>query len=100
MTAHWIEEPNPRDWSLQSALIGFVRMNQSHNGKRLGQALFKGAQRVGISDRVSLEIYIYCNDYRHSDTPLDSHGDMRQREFEFDDDGGTRCHDEEASSRG
>lgn len=52
VTAHWIEEKLPNDWSLEGALIGFVRMNRSHHGTRLGQALYKVASRVGIADKV------------------------------------------------
>lgn len=52
VTAHWIEENADGTWSEQAALIGFVRMNNSHNGVRLGQALFKIAARVGIVHKV------------------------------------------------
>lgn len=61
VTAHWIEEKFPNNWTLEGAVIGFVRMNESHNGRRLGQALYKVAMRLGIAQRV-------CN--------LDSHVDM------------------------
>jgi hypothetical protein len=52
VTGHWIEEPRPGVWEVQSALLGFTRLNNSHNGKRLGGALFKIVDRLGISDRV------------------------------------------------
>ena len=54
VTAHWIEEPTPAKWELKSALIGFTRLNNAHNGERLGQALFKIIKRVGIEDKVRL----------------------------------------------
>ena len=53
VTGHWIEEPRIGVWEVQSALLGFTRLNNSHNGKRLGGALFKIVDRLGISDRVS-----------------------------------------------
>ena len=41
VTTHWIEESTPGKWELKSALIGFMQLNNAHNGERLGQALFK-----------------------------------------------------------
>ena len=52
VTGHWIEEPRPGVWEVQSALLGFTRLNNSHNGKRLGGALFKIVDRLDISNRV------------------------------------------------
>ena len=54
VTAHWIEEPTSTKWELKSALIGFTRLNNAHNGERLGQALFKVIERIGIGHKVSL----------------------------------------------
>lgn len=53
VTAHWIEELTPGKWELKNALIGFTRLNNAHNGERLGQALFKIVKRVGIEHKVS-----------------------------------------------
>ena len=52
MTGHWIEEPHSGIWELHSALFGFVRLNNAHNGKRLGGALFKIIDRLGIAHKV------------------------------------------------
>jgi hypothetical protein len=52
VTGHWIEESRQGVWEVQSALLGFTRINNSHNGKRLGGALFKIVDRLGISNRV------------------------------------------------
>jgi hypothetical protein len=41
-------------WELQSALFGFTQINNAHNGLRLGQALFKVAQRISITEKVML----------------------------------------------
>ncbi|KAH9013685.1 hypothetical protein EDB84DRAFT_1444172 [Lactarius hengduanensis] len=41
VTGHWIEERAPGKWTVEQALLGFVQMNQAHNGKRLGRALYK-----------------------------------------------------------
>ena len=54
VTAHWIEEPTSAKWELKNALIGFTRLNNAHNGERLGQALFKVIERIGIGHKVSL----------------------------------------------
>jgi hypothetical protein len=54
VTGHWIEESTPSQWELKSALLGFTRLNNAHNGKRLGQALYKIVRRVGIGHKVSV----------------------------------------------
>lgn len=51
VTGHWIEE-SPSSWASQSALLGFVRLNNAHNGVRLGHALYKVVARVGIESKV------------------------------------------------
>ncbi|KAG2745645.1 hypothetical protein P692DRAFT_20655328, partial [Suillus brevipes Sb2] len=53
VTGHWIEEQSLGVWKVESALLGFTRLNHVHNGKRLGQALFKVVHRVGIAHKVS-----------------------------------------------
>jgi hypothetical protein len=52
VTGHWIEETTPTQWSLKSSLLGFTRVSSAHNGKRLGQVLFKILTRVGITSKV------------------------------------------------
>ncbi len=54
VTGHWIEEVAEQEWKLQSALLGFVRLNNSHNGLRLGQALYKVVARYGIQHKVNI----------------------------------------------
>jgi hypothetical protein len=54
VTGHWIEEPTAGIWKKCSALLGFTRLNNSHNGKRLGQALFKIVARVRIEHKVGI----------------------------------------------
>ena len=61
VTAHWIEEPIPGKWELKSALIGFTRLNNAHNGERLGQALFKVVKRIGIEYKVVYHCYYYAS---------------------------------------
>nr|VWO99711.1 Uncharacterized protein [Ganoderma boninense] len=41
VTGHWIEEPQPGVWEFHNTLLGFVWLNNAHNGVRLGQAMFK-----------------------------------------------------------
>ena len=53
VTGSWVEEGPPSTWKVQTALLGFVRLNNSHNGQRLGQALFKVVQRMGITHKES-----------------------------------------------
>lgn len=43
---------SPGHWEQQSALLGFVRMNSAHNGHRLGTALFKVCDRLGIAHKI------------------------------------------------
>lgn len=52
VTGHWIEETASSVWELQEGLLGFVRLNNSHHGKRLGQALFKILRRLNIERKV------------------------------------------------
>jgi hypothetical protein len=51
VTGHWVEERNGK-WTLEHALLGFTQLNTSHNGKRLGQALYKICNRLGIVHKV------------------------------------------------
>ena len=51
VTGHWVEEGKDK-WEVKSTLFGFVRMNCSHNGHRLGLALFKIADRLKIEHKV------------------------------------------------
>jgi len=37
---HWIEEHKGK-WTLEHALLGFMQLSSAHNGKHLGQALYK-----------------------------------------------------------
>jgi len=53
VTGHWIEEVKEGDWVEHEALFGFTQMNTAHNGVRLGQALYKICQRLGIVEKVS-----------------------------------------------
>jgi hypothetical protein len=52
VTGHWIEENSPMAWECKSALLGFTKVNNAHNGKCLGGALFKVLDRVGIAHKV------------------------------------------------
>ena len=51
VTGHWFEETEGQ-WELKNALLGFTKVNNAHNGIRLGQALFKVTKRVGIENKV------------------------------------------------
>lgn len=52
-TAYWIETAEGGGGTLQSALIGFVWLNNAHHGKRLGEVLYKIVNWLGIAGRVS-----------------------------------------------
>lgn len=52
VTGHWVEESSPSVWAIKSALLGFTWMNTAHNGRRLGQALFKIIERLEITHKV------------------------------------------------
>lgn len=56
VTGHWIEESRQGVWEIRSALLGFTRLNNAHNGRRLGGALFKIVDRLGIAHRVCVSI--------------------------------------------
>ena len=44
---------SPGHWEQQSALFGIVRMNSTYNGHRLGTALFKVCDWLGITHKIS-----------------------------------------------
>ena len=52
LMGHWIEENSPTVWELKSALLRFTKLNNAHNGKWLGGALFKILDHVGITHKV------------------------------------------------
>jgi hypothetical protein len=39
-------------WECKNALLGFTKVNNTHNGKRLGGALFQVLDHVGIAHKV------------------------------------------------
>ncbi len=55
VTGHWIEERAPGEWTLQQALLGFSRINTSHDGERLGRALFNVCSRLQIVPKVCID---------------------------------------------
>jgi hypothetical protein len=69
VTGHWIEESCPGVWELHSALLSFTRLNNAHNGKRLGGALFMIVERLGIAHQVCKLIYFEIILYTFSDRP-------------------------------
>ena len=52
VTGSWVEENPLNVWKVETALLGFVRLNNAHHGRRLGQALFKVVKRIGIVSKV------------------------------------------------
>src|SRR6202142_3711549 len=76
VTGHWIEESWPGVWEIQSALFGFTSLNNAHNGKRLGGALFKIIDRLGIAHQVCEIIYFRINTHsvlRSATSPATMH---------------------------
>lgn len=76
VTGHWIEECKPGNWALQSSILGFVQLNTTHNGAKLGQALFKICERVGITHKVcsiSMKISILTISNRLAILPVTMH---------------------------
>ena len=53
VTGSWTEAVGAGTWEIQTALLGFTRLKNAHNGKWLGQALFKIMDRVGITHKAS-----------------------------------------------
>lgn len=56
-TLHIIEEVEPGVWVLRSDLVGFVSIQEAHTGERFGQALYKIACRVGVENKVSINLH-------------------------------------------
>lgn len=53
VTGSWISESTSGEWKEETGLLGFVKLNNAHNGKRLGKAIYKVALRLGIAHKVS-----------------------------------------------
>ncbi|OBZ73926.1 hypothetical protein A0H81_06552 [Grifola frondosa] len=51
VTAHWIDKVMPNVWELRNTLLSFTCLNSAHNGHRLGQALYKIVDWVGIAHK-------------------------------------------------
>ena len=43
---------------MHSALLGFTKLNNAHNGRRLGGALFKTIDRLGLAHRVRESMFL------------------------------------------
>ncbi|KAG6859264.1 hypothetical protein C0993_004566, partial [Termitomyces sp. T159_Od127] len=54
-------------WELKSALVGFTRLCNAHNGERLGQALFKIVDRIGIAHKIG---HITCDNASNNSTMI------------------------------
>jgi hypothetical protein len=52
VTGHWTEETSPGVWEMRNALLGFTDVNSSHNGLRLGRALYQIVKRLRIAHKV------------------------------------------------
>ncbi len=55
VTGHWIEERAPGEWTLQQVLLGFSCINTSHDGERLGCALFNVCSHLWIVPKVCID---------------------------------------------
>ncbi|PPQ83391.1 hypothetical protein CVT24_006497, partial [Panaeolus cyanescens] len=73
VTGHWIEEEQGSGpgavstWVEHEALLGFTQLNTSHNGSRLGQALYKICDRLRIVHKIG---HITCDNASNNDTML------------------------------
>ena len=75
VTGHWIEEATKNEWVLQNALLGFTHMNTTHNGKCLGQALYKICLYLNIVKKVCILLVCF---YFKSNWDLDQPHHLRQ----------------------
>ncbi|RDB14951.1 putative AC transposase [Hypsizygus marmoreus] len=71
VTGHWTEEVSPGVWDDKSALFGFTQMNTSHDGVRLGRALFRIVKRLGIVHKIG---WITCDNASNNLTMLKEFG--------------------------
>ncbi|KAF8484310.1 hypothetical protein JB92DRAFT_3131662 [Gautieria morchelliformis] len=63
VTSHWIQELTPGSWEVQSALFGFTKLNNAHNGKWLGGALFRIIDRLIIIHKALIETHLKAPHY-------------------------------------
>ncbi|KAN0120573.1 Ribonuclease H-like domain containing protein [Russula decolorans] len=67
VTGHWIEENIPTVWECKSLLLGFTKVNNAHNGKCLGGALFKVLDHVNIAHKRLISTYSQSPHYAPHD---------------------------------
>ncbi|KAI9462098.1 hypothetical protein HD554DRAFT_1991878, partial [Boletus coccyginus] len=65
VTGLWIQETSLGVWKLKTVLLSFMQMNSAHNGLRLGQALYKVIQHLGISHKIG---HLTCDNMSNMDT--------------------------------
>jgi hypothetical protein len=67
VTASWIEENTPHVWTLQTGLLAFIQLNNSHNGVHLGQALYKAVKCLDVTHKVCDLLHLLTfTDYQNS----------------------------------
>ncbi|KIM79206.1 hypothetical protein PILCRDRAFT_10616 [Piloderma croceum F 1598] len=58
---------SPETWEVQSALFGFTKLNNVHNGKRMSGALFKIIERLGITRKIG---FVTCDNASNNDAMM------------------------------
>lgn len=83
-----MEDKADGGWELKSSLAGFVNVAEAHTGVRLGQAMYKVLQRIGIAHKVCSSQS--TDQSRQPRLPLMAGrlGNIRQREQQHNDDDG------------
>ena len=59
VTGHWFEESTFGQWMEEHALLGFTQLNTTHNGTRLGQALYKVCNHLDLIPKVHFQV-LHC----------------------------------------
>ena len=66
-TGSWIEEVSEGHWEEQSMILGFVWMNNAHNGQCLSTALFKICDHLGIPHKIG---WVTCDNAMNNTTMM------------------------------
>jgi hypothetical protein len=68
VTGYWIKEKVFSQWEYKSALLGFTRLNNAHNGQCLGGALFKVLDHLDITLRLG---HVTCDNASNNHSMLE-----------------------------
>ena len=68
VTGSWLQKNSLDVWEVKTVLIGFMQMNSTHSGARLGQVLYQVIHWLRIIHKIG---HVTCNNTSNMDTMVD-----------------------------